>query len=102
MSKLLISALAAGIVIIAGIPAVVKPVQAADLLRPVAHVRAHHATIDCGPCGCLHLTYVYHRELQSTYGIGFDPRSFDQTEPYYYWGRVRAFPRFWVDADPMH
>jgi hypothetical protein len=39
--------------------------------------------------------------LRSTYGSGFDPRNFDQTEPYYYFGRVRAYPQYWVDAGPV-
>jgi hypothetical protein len=37
--------------------------------------------------------------LESTYGIRFDPRSFDTTEPYYFLGRQRAYPRYWVDAE---
>jgi hypothetical protein len=53
---------------------------------------------ECGPCGCVHVTYDYHRELRSTYGVAFDPRNFDQTQPYYYFGPVRAYPRFWCDV----
>jgi hypothetical protein len=53
---------------------------------------------ECGPCGCVHVTYDYHRQLESTYGLGFDPRNFDQTEPYYYFGPVRAYPRYWCDV----
>ncbi len=53
---------------------------------------------ECGPCGCLHVTYEYHRELRSTYGLAFDPRNFDQTQPYYYFGPVRAYPQFWCDV----
>src|SRR6516165_5056613 len=67
----------------------------------VAHVRHHYGAPCCGPCGCLHISYVYHRELRSTYGLSFDPRNFDQTEPYYHFGRVRAYPRYWVDAEPV-
>lgn len=93
MSKIAF-ALAAGVVAIAAVPMSGRPAQAADLLR---HARIERP-IDCGRCGCLHMTYVYHRVLEATYGAGFDPRSFDQTEPYYYWGGVRPFPRFWVDA----
>jgi hypothetical protein len=37
--------------------------------------------------------------LESTYGVGFDPRSFDTTEPHYYLGRLRSYPRYSVDAD---
>jgi hypothetical protein len=75
----------------------------ADEFRPVkrAHVRAARAAeIYCGCCGCLHVGYAYHRELRSTYGVKFDPRNFDQTEPYYYLGRVRAYPRYWIDPGP--
>jgi hypothetical protein len=92
MSKPIISAIVVAVLTAAGMEAAPLSASAADLLRP--------RDLGCGPCGCLHASYVYHRELQSTYGIGFDPRSFDATEPYYYLGRVRAYPRYWVDADP--
>jgi hypothetical protein len=53
----------------------------------------------CGPCGCLQVTYVYHRELLSTYGTGFDPRNYDTTQPHYYFSRsVHAYPRYFVDG----
>jgi hypothetical protein len=52
---------------------------------------------ECGPCGCVSVTYDYHRELRSTYGLAFDPRNFDQTQPYYYFGPERAWPRYWCD-----
>ena len=73
----------------------------AELDRP-RHVHAHPRVapaIYCGCCGCLRVTFDYHRELRSTYGTRFDPRNFDQTEPYYYFGRVRPYPRFWVERD---
>ena len=35
---------------------------------------------------------------ESTYGLDFDPRNFDQTEPYFYLGRVRTYPQYWVDG----
>jgi hypothetical protein len=35
-----------------------------------------------------------------TYGTGFDPRNFDTTEPFYYFGRVRAYPHFSVECEP--
>jgi hypothetical protein len=38
--------------------------------------------------------------VESTYGLDYDPRNFDQTEPYFYLGRMRAYPQFWVEADP--
>jgi len=63
-------------------------------------VRHHHTAPTCGPCGCLHVGYVYHRELQSTYGTGIDPRNYDETQPHFYLGRMRAYPRYWVSADP--
>ena len=65
---------------------------------PAVHARHHGATLWCGPCGCLHVSYAYHRELRSTYGLNFDPRNFDQTQPYYFLGPVRAYPRYWCDA----
>jgi hypothetical protein len=80
-----------------------QPVVGAELSQPKrAHARVHRpAGIYCGCCGCLGVTFDYHRELRSTYGTQFDPRNFDQTEPYYYFGRVRAYPRFWVDRGPL-
>jgi hypothetical protein len=48
----------------------------------------------CGACGCQHVFYVRHRALESTYGIGYDPRNDDQTEPHYYFGRVRYYARY--------
>ena len=101
MSTPTISALLAGMVVAAAVPAATVTAITAELLPPaVAHVR-HHAARCCGPCGCLHVSYVYHKELRSTYGLSFDPRNFDQTEPYYHFGRARAYPRYWVDADPV-
>jgi hypothetical protein len=46
-------------------------------------------------CGCPGISYEYHRQLWYTYGWHFDPRTFDQAEPYYYWGPVRAFRHYW-------
>jgi hypothetical protein len=67
--------------------------RAADLGMPGPRVQA----AECGPCGCVDVTYDYHRELRSTYGLALDPRNFDQTQPYYYFGPVRAWPRFWCE-----
>jgi hypothetical protein len=69
--------------------------QAADRDLPagVARHRGHF----CGCCGCLGVSYDYHRELRSTYGAHFDPRNYDQTEPHYYFGPVRAYPQYWSD-----
>jgi hypothetical protein len=94
------SPLLAGIVTAAILPAVPLSAVAAELVPPaVAHARYHYTALWYGPCGCLHVSYVYHRELRTTYGTGFDPRNFDQTEPHYYFGPVRAYPRYWVNAE---
>jgi len=58
-------------------------------------VKAERYRPYCGCCGCLGVVYDYHRELRSTYGSHFDPRNYDQTEPHYYLGRVRAYPQYW-------
>jgi hypothetical protein len=102
MSTPTISALVVGMVTAAGLLAMPVTAVAAELVPPaVAHARHHHLECYCGFCGCLHFSYVYHRELGTTYGTGFDPRNFDQTEPYHYFGRVQAYPRYWVDAEPV-
>ena len=89
------------VVAAAGVAAVPVSAAAAELLPPaVAHVRHHYDAACCGPCGYLGVGYVYHRELRTTFGLSFDPRNFDQTEPYYHFGPVRAYPR-WVYADPV-
>jgi hypothetical protein len=73
---------------------------AAELLpRHVAHAHSR-VPAHCGPCGCLLVTYVYHRDLRSTYGLSYDPRNYDQTEPHFYLGRLRAYPRYSVDGYP--
>jgi hypothetical protein len=95
MSKPILTALVVGFVTAAGVPAVSGSATAADLPVPVRQA-AHW----CGPCGCLHVSHVHHRELKSTYGAGFDPRSYDQTEPRYYFGPMHAYPRYWVAAAP--
>jgi len=81
----------------AGLLAGSHSARAADLGVPAPRVQA----AECGPCGCVHVSYDYHRELRSTYGIAFDPRNFDQTQPYYYFGPVRAYPRFWCEAQDV-
>jgi hypothetical protein len=97
MSNRRTSALLASLAVAAGVTTTASYVKAADLpiLAP-----ARYAARWCGPCGCLHRAYVYHRELRTTYGIGFDPRNYDMTEPHYYYGPVRAYPRYWVSAVP--
>jgi hypothetical protein len=65
--------------------------RAADLGVPGPGVQA----ADCWPCGGCNVAYDYHRELQTTYGLGFDPRNYDTTEPHFYLGPVRAYPQYW-------
>jgi hypothetical protein len=96
MSKWVLSAVE--VLALAGLAA--ARLSATATAADLPNLRHHNLAIGCGPCGCLHVSYVYHRELQSTYGLNFDPRNFDRTEPYYYLGRLRAYPRYWVDADP--
>jgi hypothetical protein len=76
--------------------------RAADTVVPLLtnHHRVFHYKDGCGCCGCPHLTYHYHRELLFTYGPYFDPRSFDTQEPYFYYGRVRAYPDYYVESYP--
>jgi hypothetical protein len=69
----------------------------AELQIPQSVPRAGHVTSACGPCGRLRVSYVYHRDLRTTYGTGFDPRNFDQTQPYFYPGHMHAYPRYWVE-----
>jgi hypothetical protein len=64
--------------------------RAADLGVPGPGEQAAY----CGPCGCLQVTYDYHPKLRSTYGLAFDPRNFDTTEPHFYYGPVRAWPHY--------
>jgi hypothetical protein len=59
------------------------------------------APANCGPCGCLTVEFVYHRQLETTYGLSYDPRNFDTTEPHYYLGPVRRYPRYFVDGVPV-
>ena len=93
MSKPMISAFVVGLVVTA---CVTPPISAAaaelPLLTPILHVRHVHAASRCGPCGCLHVSYVHHRELRSTYGTGLDPRNFDETQPHYYYGPDTSLP----------
>jgi hypothetical protein len=80
----------------------IETLPAAELAMPTAEAPAAVAPAqDCGPCGCLQVTYVYHPELRSTYGLGFDPRNYDQTEPHYYLGPVRPYPHYFVDGVPV-
>lgn len=87
-STLVLAAVAAIVLVWSG------PLRAADLAVGRAPIVTDPAA--CGPCGCLTVTYVYHRELRSTYGIGFDPRNYDETRPHYFFGAVRPYPRYAV------
>jgi hypothetical protein len=97
MSTIMLSARCIAVVAVVTLGAGSQATNAADL--GVAPLRSAGAW--CGPCGCLRVSYNYHRDLRSTYGIGFDPRTYDQTEPHYFHGAVRAYPRYWVCGDPL-
>jgi hypothetical protein len=102
MSLPMMSSLLVGMVTTIGVLAISASAVAAELPPPeVTHVHHQRAVPYCGPCGCLRVSYVYHRQLQPTYGLRFDPRNFDQTQPYYHLGPSRAYPRYWIVADPM-
>jgi hypothetical protein len=76
--------------------------RAAELGVPTAEAPAAvEPAQNCGPCGCLQVTYVYHAQIQSTYGLGFDPRNYDTTEPHFYLGPVKPYPHYFVDGVPV-
>lgn len=93
MSKLV---LMLGLTIMVGLPLASTAASAADMAIPPA-AKAREAD-SCGPCGCLQVTWESHRVMESTYGTGFDPRNFDTTQPYFYLGRVKAYPNYWCDG----
>jgi hypothetical protein len=84
----------------AGLLALMLPssLRAADLGIPSPQVAV---PANCGPCGCLTETFVYHRQLETTYGLSYDPRNYDTTEPHYYFGPIRRYPRYFVDGIPV-
>jgi hypothetical protein len=84
-----------------GIVTLPSVASAADQELPRRAKAAHHRPLYCGCCGCLYVTYDYHRELRSTYGTNFDPRNYDQTEPHYYFGKVRAYPQYWTEPNEL-
>lgn len=88
-----------GTIVAAALSAMLNSATAAELQLPRSVVHERQAAACDDPCGCLHARFEYHRELLSTYGTGFDPRNFDTTQPYFYFGRVRAYPQFWCGAD---
>ena len=75
------------------------PLGAAELAIPRHEASA--AASDCGPCGCLTVSYVYHWQLESTYGVAFDPRNYDTTEPHYFMGPIRRYPRYFINGEPV-
>jgi hypothetical protein len=81
---------------LAAIGSVSGPANAADMAVKAAPAET---ASQCGWCGCLHVSYDRHRGVESTYGLNFDPRNFDQTEPYFYLGKVRAYPQYWTDGE---
>ena len=77
--------------------ATLGPAESADLSPSTHAVRTHESFGACGHCGRLRVKYVVHRSLRSTYGAGFDPRNFDEAEPYYYPGARRRYVRYYSD-----
>jgi hypothetical protein len=55
----------------------------------------HHHYYDGCRCGPPWAVTVYHRDLRETYGAGFDPRNYDQTEPHFYFGPVHRYVRYY-------
>jgi len=98
MSRPIISA----VLTVAGMMAIATSSAFSAELSPAPsdYVRHERLAQICDPCGCIHVSYVYHRELRATYGTGFDPRVFDQTQPRFYLGPVRGYPRFYLCRDP--
>jgi hypothetical protein len=80
---------------VAAVGVVSTPAVAADMAVKAAPADTGQ---QCGYCGCLHVSFDRHRGVESTYGLDFDPRNFDQTEPYFYLGKVRTYPQYWVDG----
>ena len=61
--------------------------SAAELEVPKAAAHwPHYRRAACWDCCCLHVRYVRHRQVESTYGTWFDPRNYDETEPHFYLG----------------
>jgi hypothetical protein len=96
MSKSLLAVTAGVVLCSVGLSNAVK---AADRDLPQRSRAERYRTAEpyCGCCGCLHVTYDRHRELRTTFGTQVDPRNYDQTEPHYYFGRMRAYPQYWTE-----
>ena len=95
---MLMAAAKASAIALAAALVLTQPVDASELTLPksVAHSRVHNRVYTYeDACGCFHWTLVRHRERLYTYGWGFDPRSFDMTEPYFYLGRMKTYVRYW-------
>jgi hypothetical protein len=75
----------------------VLPLQAADQAPIVRSGQVYERPVYCGPCGCVYVTYDRHRQLRSTYGVGFDPRNYDETQPHYYFGPLHSYAHYWTD-----
>ncbi len=98
MTKLL---LALGAIVVTIMLILPNSLSATELPTPShMHYAAFSRPVYCGPCGCLSISYTYHPELRSTYGLGFDPRNYDTTQPHYYFGGMRAFPQYYIDGLP--
>ena len=99
MLKPSILALAIGLI---GLAACILPVSASAADLPVS-VRPNRPQ-RCGVGNAVVFispTFITENCDQPT-GTGFDPRNFDTTEPHYYLGRMRAYPRYWVSAGPLY
>jgi hypothetical protein len=70
------------------------PIRAADMTLDRYAVRQSVIRHCEDICSCWTTTYVRHRVLLSTYGAGFDPNNYDFTEPHYFFGGERAYPRY--------
>ena len=92
MSKLTISALLLGVAAAVGaMPA--TPAAAADLAVPAPVARVPEVRV---PSRMAHPTPVVAVDLRS----GLRPAELRQTEPHYYYGPVRAYPRYAVEGAP--
>ena len=96
------SLFALGWVVVISMVELTGSLRATELRVPSALNYGVGAPLYCGLCGCLVVAYTYHPELRSTYGLGFDPRNYDTTEPRYYFGRMRAYPQYYIDGLPAH
>ncbi len=73
--------------------------EAADVAAPRKAIAASSVERCVEVCGCWHTYYVRHRVLLSTYGAGFDPNNYDFTEPHYFYGQERFYPRYFREPN---